>query len=150
MLRTAAGIATEEVGRTAAFVCVLSLETVVCAGGATALAGNDSGTLPPRHLYWYTMPHLPLHEIMPFYLRHSSLKPCNLNHAGFRMSAYEEIRNRLSKHDKNGFSLWKKVLAGMLAGGELDSAGTKCLFDEICGHSPCLYPFLLLAKREHV
>ena len=37
---------------------------------------------------------------------------------GFRMSAYEEIRNQLSKEDKNGFSLWKKVVAGMLAGGE--------------------------------
>ena len=34
------------------------------------------------------------------------------------MSAYEEIRNQLSKEDKNGFSLWKKVVAGMLAGGE--------------------------------
>ena len=33
------------------------------------------------------------------------------------MSAYEEIRNQLSKEDKNGFSLWKKVVAGMLAGG---------------------------------
>ena len=33
------------------------------------------------------------------------------------MSAYEEIRNRLSKNDKNGFSLWKKVIAGMAAGG---------------------------------
>merc|ERR1711892_405002 len=38
-------------------------------------------------------------------------------YTGFRMSAYEEIRNRLSKNDKNGFSLWKKVIAGMLAGG---------------------------------
>ena len=35
------------------------------------------------------------------------------------MSAYEEIRNRLSKNDKNGFSLWKKVIAGMAAGGSL-------------------------------
>jgi len=38
-------------------------------------------------------------------------------YTGFRMSAYEEIRNQLSKEDKNGFSLWKKVVAGMLAGG---------------------------------
>jgi len=37
-------------------------------------------------------------------------------YTGFRMSAYEEIRNQLSK-DKDGFSLWKKVIAGMLAGG---------------------------------
>ena len=35
------------------------------------------------------------------------------------MSAYEEIRNKLSKKDKNGFSLWKKVVAGMMAGGKL-------------------------------
>ena len=35
------------------------------------------------------------------------------------MSAYEEIRNQLSKKDKNGFSLWKKVVAGMMAGGKL-------------------------------
>ena len=34
------------------------------------------------------------------------------------MSAYEEIRNQLSKKDKNGFSLWKKVVAGMMAGGK--------------------------------
>ena len=33
------------------------------------------------------------------------------------MSAYEEIRNRLTKNDKNGFPVWKKVVAGMLAGG---------------------------------
>ena len=33
------------------------------------------------------------------------------------MSAYEEIRNRLTKNDKNGFPMWKKVVAGMLAGG---------------------------------
>jgi len=38
-------------------------------------------------------------------------------YTGFRMSAYEEIRNQLSRDDKNGFSLWKKVIAGMLAGG---------------------------------
>ena len=34
------------------------------------------------------------------------------------MSAYEEIRNKLSKKDKNGFSLWKKVVGGMMAGGK--------------------------------
>lgn len=33
------------------------------------------------------------------------------------MSAYEEIRNKLTKNDKNGFPIWKKVVAGMLAGG---------------------------------
>eukprot|EP00092_Neocalanus_flemingeri_P064447 GFUD01078206.1.p1 GENE.GFUD01078206.1~~GFUD01078206.1.p1 ORF type:complete len:337 (+),score=82.13 GFUD01078206.1:252-1262(+) len=38
-------------------------------------------------------------------------------YTGFRMSAYEEIRNQLSKKDKDGFSLWKKVVAGMMAGG---------------------------------
>ena len=38
--------------------------------------------------------------------------------SGFRMSAYEEIRNKLRKKDKNGFSLWKKVAAGMMAGGK--------------------------------
>ena len=67
---------------------------------------------------------------------------------GFRMSAYEQIRNRLSSNgkvtqeanvfsksfikeglivnfdrqnifqDKNGFTLWKKVVAGMSAGGK--------------------------------
>ena len=70
--------------------------------------------------------------------------------SGFRMSAYEQIRNRLSSNgkvctflffnlnkkrqeqihmrekyfqDKNGFSLWKKVVAGMSAGGEHRSVG---------------------------
>jgi len=38
-------------------------------------------------------------------------------YTGFRMSAYEEIRNQLSRDHKDGFSLWKKVIAGMLAGG---------------------------------
>lgn len=38
-------------------------------------------------------------------------------YTGFRMSAYEQIRNRMSAKDKDGFSLWKKVLAGMGAGG---------------------------------
>ena len=33
------------------------------------------------------------------------------------MSAYEEIRNKLTKNDKNGVPIWKKVVAGMLAGG---------------------------------
>lgn len=37
-------------------------------------------------------------------------------YTGFRMSAYEQIRNRMQR-DKDGFSLWKKVLAGMSAGG---------------------------------
>jgi len=37
-------------------------------------------------------------------------------YTGFRMSAYEQIRNKLIK-DKDGFSLWKKVVAGMSAGG---------------------------------
>jgi len=38
-------------------------------------------------------------------------------YTGFRMSAYEEIRNQLSRNNRDGFSLWKKVIAGMLAGG---------------------------------
>ena len=38
-------------------------------------------------------------------------------YTGFRMSAYEEIRNELQRNDKNGFPLWKKVVAGMFAGG---------------------------------
>jgi len=38
-------------------------------------------------------------------------------YTGFRMSAYEEIRNQLSRENKDNFSLWKKVVAGMLAGG---------------------------------
>merc|ERR1719431_1767637 len=48
--------------------------------------------------------------MMPALYRHAI-------YTGFRMSAYEEIRNTLSKKDKDGFSLWKKVVAGMLAGG---------------------------------
>ena len=36
---------------------------------------------------------------------------------GFRMSAYEEIRTQMCKKDKDGFPLWKKVIAGMMAGG---------------------------------
>jgi len=42
-------------------------------------------------------------------------------YTGFRMCAYEEIRNRLDKIDDKGhhtgFPLWKKVVAGMMAGG---------------------------------
>lgn len=42
-------------------------------------------------------------------------------YTGFRMCAYEEIRNRLDRIDAQGhhtgFPLWKKVLAGMMAGG---------------------------------
>jgi len=48
--------------------------------------------------------------ILPALYRHAI-------YTGFRMSAYEEIRNRLTKNDKNGFPVWKKVVAGMLAGG---------------------------------
>jgi len=48
--------------------------------------------------------------ILPALYRHAI-------YTGFRMSAYEEIRNRLTKNDKNGFPMWKKVVAGMLAGG---------------------------------
>ena len=33
--------------------------------------------------------------------------------SGFRMSAYEEIINQLSKEDKNGFSLWNFFLLGL-------------------------------------
>jgi len=32
-------------------------------------------------------------------------------------AAYEEIRNQLSRENKDNFSFWKKVVAGMLAGG---------------------------------
>ena len=38
-------------------------------------------------------------------------------YTGIRMSAYEEIRNDLQRHNKDGFPLWKKVVAGMTAGG---------------------------------
>jgi len=38
-------------------------------------------------------------------------------YTGFRMSAYEEIRTQMCKKDKDGFPLWKKVIAGMMAGG---------------------------------
>ncbi|XP_023340141.1 mitochondrial uncoupling protein 4 isoform X2 [Eurytemora carolleeae] len=52
--------------------------------------------------------------ILPALYRHAI-------YTGFRMSAYEEIRNSLSKTDsqghQTGFPLWKKVVAGMLAGG---------------------------------
>uniref|UniRef100_A0A0K2TKN4 Mitochondrial uncoupling protein 4like [Acyrthosiphon pisum] n=1 Tax=Lepeophtheirus salmonis TaxID=72036 RepID=A0A0K2TKN4_LEPSM len=48
------------------------------------------------------------------------ISPALLRHAiytGIRMSAYEEVRSNLQKKDKNGFPLWKKVIAGMTAGG---------------------------------
>lgn len=52
--------------------------------------------------------------ILPALYRHAI-------YTGFRMSAYEEIRNRLNRKDSTGtaagFPLWKKVVAGMLAGG---------------------------------
>jgi len=52
--------------------------------------------------------------ILPALYRHAI-------YTGFRMSAYEEIRNSLNKKDsrgyETGFPLWKKVVAGMLAGG---------------------------------
>ena len=38
-------------------------------------------------------------------------------YTGIRMSAYEEIRNELTRNNKDGFPLWKKVVAGMTAGG---------------------------------
>lgn len=38
-------------------------------------------------------------------------------YTGTRMSAYEEIRNNLQKENKDGFPMWKKILAGMGAGG---------------------------------
>jgi len=37
-------------------------------------------------------------------------------YTGIRMSAYEEIRNNLQRQ-KDGFPMWKKVVAGMTAGG---------------------------------
>jgi len=52
--------------------------------------------------------------ILPALYRHAI-------YTGFRMSAYEEIRNTMNKKDARGnsagFPLWKKVVAGMLAGG---------------------------------
>nr|ACO11693.1 Mitochondrial uncoupling protein 4 [Caligus rogercresseyi] len=48
------------------------------------------------------------------------MSPALLRHAiytGIRMSAYEEVRSNMQKKDGNGFPLWKKVLAGMTAGG---------------------------------
>ena len=38
-------------------------------------------------------------------------------YTGIRMSAYEEVRNNLQRHNKDGFPVWKKVVAGMTAGG---------------------------------
>ena len=38
-------------------------------------------------------------------------------YTGMRMSVYEEVRNTLQKENRDGFPLWKKVLAGMAAGG---------------------------------
>jgi len=52
------------------------------------------------------------------------IAPALCRHAiytGIRMTAYEEIRNSLKKSntkgEETGFPLWKKVVAGMLAGG---------------------------------
>jgi len=47
--------------------------------------------------------------ILPALYRHAI-------YTGIRMSAYEEIRNNLQRQ-KDGFALWKKVIAGMTAGG---------------------------------
>lgn len=38
-------------------------------------------------------------------------------YTGMRMTVYEEVRNSLQRQNKDGFPLWKKVLAGMTAGG---------------------------------
>jgi len=38
-------------------------------------------------------------------------------YTGMRMSVYEEVRSTLQRENKDGFPLWKKVLAGMAAGG---------------------------------
>jgi len=46
--------------------------------------------------------------------------PALLRHAiytGMRMTVYEEVRSSLQKENKQGFPLWKKVIAGMTAGG---------------------------------
>ena len=48
------------------------------------------------------------------------MTPALARHAiytGTRMSAYEEIRDTMQKKDKDGFPMWKKVVAGMSAGG---------------------------------
>lgn len=47
--------------------------------------------------------------ILPAMYRHAI-------YTGIRMSAYEEVRNHMQKR-KDGFPLWRKVLAGMTAGG---------------------------------
>jgi len=38
-------------------------------------------------------------------------------YTGMRMTVYEEVRSSLQKENKDGFPLWKKVIAGMTAGG---------------------------------
>jgi len=55
-----------------------------------------------------------------FFMLWRGMLPALYRHAiytGIRMSAYEETRNKLTRHDKDGFPLWKKVVAGMTAGG---------------------------------
>jgi len=55
-----------------------------------------------------------------FFMLWRGMLPAIYRHAvytGFRMSAYEEIRNQMCKKDKHGFPLWKKVIAGMMSGG---------------------------------
>ncbi len=38
-------------------------------------------------------------------------------YTGTRMTAYEEIRSSVTRDNKDGFPMWKKVLVGMSAGG---------------------------------
>lgn len=55
-----------------------------------------------------------------FFMLWRGMLPALYRHAiytGTRMSVYEEVRNTLQKENKDGFPLWKKVLAGMAAGG---------------------------------
>jgi len=48
--------------------------------------------------------------ILPALYRHAI-------YTGMRMTVYEEVRTSLQKENKDGFPLWKKVIAGMTAGG---------------------------------
>ena len=87
-------------------------------GVPSPVARNSPRSVQTRHLHGYSLFLYQLLLSFSFLL----LLPIFWNYlilhfAGFRMSAYEEIRNSLTKNDKNGFPMWKKVLAGMLAGG---------------------------------
>jgi len=55
-----------------------------------------------------------------FFMLWRGMLPALYRHAvytGIRMSVYEEVRSSLQRENKDGFPLWKKVIAGMTAGG---------------------------------